>query len=204
MSRAPGSLFAQHGGLFLGVVQGRAAGPVQGSKRTGALQASWQGFLVALASVSGVLWRSLPSSPVRPNTSLKGEHQRHATRPRAQVRCTFSVLGAWRHAVGAPLAQTLGLTKAPIQVATIPMQQQLATSASQWVVCASRSRLRPVVRLLGAPKYGAHRSGCCRQMQIQDRGFSLAVVRESQHLAVHLRAFGQCVHTTSRPRWLFV
>jgi hypothetical protein len=40
-----------------------------------------------------------------------GEHQRHAARPRAQVRCTFSVPGAWRHAVGAPLARTLGPTQ---------------------------------------------------------------------------------------------
>jgi hypothetical protein len=46
------------------------------------------------------------------------------------------------------------------------MQQQFATSASQWVVCASRSRLRPVSSLLSAPK-GAPRFGRCRQKQRQ-------------------------------------
>ncbi len=41
------------------------------------------------------------------------EPQRHATRPRPQVRCTFSVAGAWRHAVGPHLARTLGIPNTP-------------------------------------------------------------------------------------------
>ncbi len=50
------------------------------------------------------------------------------------------------------------------------MSHHFARSVSQRVDCASRSRLRPVVSLLGAPK-GAHESG--RSRQIQDRDLAL-------------------------------
>ena len=39
----------------------------------------------------------------------RGEVQRRATRPRPQVRCTFSVAGAWRPTVAPASPQTLGL-----------------------------------------------------------------------------------------------
>ena len=48
------------------------------------------------------------------------------------------------------------------------MQQLNSQSASQSVVCASRSRLGPVVSLWVAPE-GAQRSGRCRQRQSHDR-----------------------------------
>jgi hypothetical protein len=42
-----------------------------------------------------------------PNQSLKWEQQRRATRPRSQVRCTFSVFEAWRHTAAVPLSSNV-------------------------------------------------------------------------------------------------
>jgi hypothetical protein len=42
-----------------------------------------------------------------PNQSLKWEQQRWDARPRSQVRCTFSVFGAWRPTAAVPLSSNV-------------------------------------------------------------------------------------------------
>ena len=49
------------------------------------------------------------------------------------------------------------------------MQHRFASSASQSVACASRSRLWPVVSFSDAPTSGAQRSGRCRRKQVPGR-----------------------------------
>jgi hypothetical protein len=74
-----------------------------------------------------------------PNPSLKWEQQRHATRPRVQVRCTFSDLGAWRHTAAVPLSSNVRLRRTCVHLCFEQnlsiWQRVLLSSVGQ---CASR------------------------------------------------------------------
>ena len=102
---------------------------------------------------------------LRPNPSFKRSANGRPPGPPCGAE-HFSTARAWRPAVAARLTQTLGRKVMNTNCPAFRMRHHGVKSESQFVVCASRSRLWPVVSSWGAPEvalragHRSERQGC--------------------------------------------